>query len=277
MANAFAERNRLEREATSLQREIDDRKGAYDTALMEQVATRQPGQVNVATIKKDIQAKSNTLNTLRGEINALEQTINADPRVTQLWKKIENLRPEEREQLRADLRNMNFWFPVKRLGMELLFLLPLCIVFFVWNGVSIRKERGTQILVSSHLLVVSFLPVLFKIIEFVYDILPRKFFRKIMELLESLKLVAIWHYLVMALAVAAALFLIYLFQKKLFSRDKLIERRIAKGQCHSCGKQLPPGSNACVFCGAQQFKICDACNSPTPLLGKFCKGCGKAQ
>jgi len=45
--------------------------------------------------------------------------------------------------------------------------------------------------------------------------------------------VAIWYYLVIALAVAAALFVIYIFQKKLFSREKLMERRIAKGQCSS--------------------------------------------
>lgn len=277
LANTFEKRNTLEREAKSLEGEIAARKGAYDTALLERVAMRQAGQIDVDTIKKDVQARSETLNTLRGKINTLEQTINADQRVRQLWEKIESLNPEQREGLRADLRNMNFWFPVKRLGMELLFLLPLCAVFSLWNAVSIRKERSTQVLVSSHLLVVSFLPILFKIMEFVYDILPKKLFKKIIELLESLKLVAIWHYLVMATAVATALCLIYLFQKKLFSRDKLIERRIAKGQCHQCGKHLPRDSHACVFCGAYQFKTCAGCNNPTHLFGKFCKVCGEAQ
>ena len=38
--------------------------------------------------------------------------------------------------------------------------------------------------------------------------------------LESLKLVAIWHYLVIALAVATALFLIYIFSRKNFSPVK---------------------------------------------------------
>jgi hypothetical protein len=60
---------------------------------------------------------------------------------------------------------MNFWFPVKRLAMQMIFLLPLFVVFYAWNNTSIRKGRGIQILVSSHLLVVSFIPIFFKIIE----------------------------------------------------------------------------------------------------------------
>ncbi len=147
----------------------------------------------------------------------------------------------------------------------------------IWNNTSIRKNRGIQILVSSHLLVVSFIPVFFKIIETVYEIIPKKMLAKLIALLESLKLVALWHYLVIALAIAAALFIIYLFQKKLFSRDKLMERRIAKGLCQQCGKHLPAGSNACPFCGFAQFKACGNCNQPTLVEGKFCKACGKRQ
>jgi RNA polymerase subunit RPABC4/transcription elongation factor Spt4 len=172
---------------------------------------------------------------------------------------------------------MYFWHPVKRLGMQMIFLLPLLAIFYAWNNASIRKDRGIQALVSSHLLVVSFIPVFFKIIDTVYDIIPKKLLKKLIDLLESLKLVALWHYLVIALAVAGALFVIYLFQKKLFSRQKLMERRIAKGQCQQCGKHLPPGSNACPFCGFAQFRACGSCSQPTPIFGKYCKACGKEQ
>ena len=161
--------------------------------------------------------------------------------------------------------------------MQMIFLLPLFAVFYIWNNASIRKDRGIQTLVSSHLLVVSFIPIFFKIIETVYDIIPKKLLKKLIDLLESLKLVALWNYLLIAVAVAAALFLIYIFQKKLFSRDKLMERRITKGLCQQCGKHLPRGSQACPFCGFAQFKACAACGQPTLVYGKFCKACGKAQ
>jgi RNA polymerase subunit RPABC4/transcription elongation factor Spt4 len=172
---------------------------------------------------------------------------------------------------------MYFWHPVKRLGKQMVFLLPLFAVFYFWSNTSIRKNRGIQTLVSSHLLVVSFIPIFFKIIDTVYDIIPKKLLKNLMDLLESLRLVAIWHYFVIALAVAAALFLIFIFQKKLFSREKLIERRIAKGQCQECGKHLPAGSAACPFCGFVQFRSCSSCGKLTLVYGKFCRECGKGQ
>jgi hypothetical protein len=277
LVSAFEERSKFDREAKELQRDINNLKGAYDTSLLEAIAKQKEGQANVDKIKADLQQKTDALNTLRGRIDALELKINVHGKVRLLWDKLQGLQLAEREQLKADLRSMYFWYPVKRLGMQMVFLLPLFAVFYAWNNASIRKSRGIQVLVSSHLLVVSFIPIFFKIIETVYDIIPKKLLKKLIDLLESLKLVAIWYYLVIALAVAGALFFIYLFQKKLFSQEKLMERRIAKGQCQQCGKQLPPGSQACSFCGFVQFKSCGTCNQPTLVYGKFCKACGKEQ
>lgn len=277
LAAVLEERSKFDRESKDLQRKIGDLKGAYDTSLLETIARQKEGQANVDQIRKDLQEKTNTLNTLRGQIDALELKINGNGKVRLLWEKLQGLQQTDRERLRADLRSIYFWFPIKRLGMQMLFLLPLFAIFYAWNDASIRKSRGIQALISTHLMVVSFIPIFFKIIETVYDIIPKKLLKKLIELLESLKLVAIWYYLVIALAVATALFVIYIFQKKLFSREKLIERRIAKGQCQQCGKQLPSGSQACPFCGFAQFKVCGSCNRPTLVFGKYCRVCGKAQ
>lgn len=274
---AFEDRTKFVQEARDLQREIGNLKGAYDTSLLETIARQKQGQGHVQSLQKDIRQKTDTLNTLQGQIVALDQKVNGNEKIKQLWERIQGLSARDRDTLKTDLRTMYFWHPVKRLGMQMLFLLPLFAVFYIWNNASIRKNRGIQALVSSHLLVVSFIPIFFKIIETVYDIIPKKLLKKLMDLLESLKLVAIWHYLVIALAVAAALFLIYIFQKKLFSREKLTERRIAKGQCQECGKHLPTGSVACTFCGFGQFRSCNSCGKPTLVYGKFCRECGKGQ
>ncbi|MHB8844882.1 MAG: zinc ribbon domain-containing protein [Nitrospirota bacterium] len=274
---AFEDRSKFVQETRDLQREIGNLKGAYDTSLLETIAKQKEGQAHVQTLQKDIRQKTETLNTLQGQINALDQRINGNEKIKLLWERLQALSDQDRETLKSDLRSLYFWHPVKRLGMQMIFLIPLFAVFYLWNNASIRKNRGIQTLVSSHLLVVSFIPIFFKIIETVYDIIPKKLLKKLIDLLESLKLVAIWHYLVIALAVAATLFLIYIFQKKLFSREKLIERRIAKGQCQDCGKNLPAGSVACPFCGFGQFKICSSCGKPTLVYGKYCKECGKGQ
>jgi RNA polymerase subunit RPABC4/transcription elongation factor Spt4 len=79
---------------------------------------------------------------------------------------------------------------------------------------------------------------------------------------------------VIGVSVAAALALIYLFQKKLFSRERLLQRRIAHGQCQECGLGLPSGSRHCPACGAAQLRECEQCGQATPAHGRFCQACG---
>jgi len=275
LTSIFEDRNKSEREAKELQRAIENLKGAYDTSLLETIAKQQESQTKVDATKKEFQEKSSALNVLKARIASLEQTINSDAKVKLLWERLQGLQDQDRQKLITELRTLNYWYPVKKLGMQMIFLLPLFVVFYAWNNTSIKKSRGLQTLVSSHLLGISFIPILCKIIETVYDIIPKKLLKQLIDLLETLKLVAIWHYLVIALTVAAALFLIYIFQKKLFSREKLIERRISKGECQQCGKHLPAGSQACPFCGFSQYKACSNCNSLMHVHGKYCRECGQ--
>ena len=274
LASIVEERNKSEHEVTELQRAIDNLKVTYDTSLLEAIAKQQESRTKVDATRKDFQEKTSALNVLKARIVSLERTVNNDTKVKLLWEKLEGIKEQDRQTLITELRTLNYWFPVKKLGMQLIFLLPLFVVFYAWNNTSIRKNRGLQTLVSSHLLGISFIPILCKIIETVYDIIPKKLLKTLIYLLESLKLVAIWHYLVIALAVSAALFLIYIFQKKLFSREKLIVRRISKGECQQCGKRLPDGSPACPFCGFAQFKPCGNCSKLMHVHGQFCRECG---
>lgn len=274
LAGVFEDRKKFTQESTDLQRDINNLKGAYDTSLFEAIAKQEEGRANVDALQRDIRQKTDNLNTVKSQIEGLEQKIQGHEKVRLLWEQIEGLKEADREKLKEELRKMYFWHPVKRLAMQMIFLLPLFVVFSIWNSASIRKNRGIQTLVSSHLLAVASIPILIRIIDTVYDVIPKTLLKKLMDLLVSLKLVAIWHYLVIALAVAAALFLIYIFQKKLFSREKLIERRISRGQCQQCGKNLPAGSQACPFCGFVQFKPCGNCSRPAHVNAKFCKECG---
>lgn len=261
-------------EIKDLTSELGRTKGAYDTSLLERIADKKVQQTNVDSLKKEISEKTGSLNELLRKQKLLESSLQQDNRIQKLFFIVENISEEQKIALRDDLRELNFWFPVKRLGMEMLFLLPLLFVFYLWNSKSISSNRPFQTLVSSHLLVIAFIPVFFKILDLIYDIIPKKLLKHIMELLESLNLVAIWHYLLMAVSILVALAVIHLFQNKLFSREKVIEKLIAKGSCQSCSKHLPPNISSCPFCGFEQFKECSHCNKPTYVYGKFCKECG---
>ncbi|MDH5601322.1 MAG: zinc ribbon domain-containing protein [Gammaproteobacteria bacterium] len=260
-------------EINDLGSELERVKGAYDTSLLGEIAGKTTLPNNLEAIKNEVANKSESLNKLINKQRLLESSLQQDKRIQQLFTFVDNISEKQKTTLRNDLRRLNFWYPVKRLGMEMIFLLPLFLIFYLWNSKSISGKRPFQTLVSSHLLVIAFIPVFFKIIELIYDVIPKKILKHIIELLESLNLVAVWHYLLMAVSILIALALIYLFQKKLFSREKIIEKRIAKGLCQECNKLLPANTAACPFCGFKQFKKCSKCNQPTYIYGKYCKEC----
>lgn len=273
LARNLQDASRLRKETQDLRAEIERMKGAYDTTLLEAIAGRQQGE-ETAAIRKTMAEKTAALDDRVARQALLDASIEQDPRVRELFARVDGVTEAQRTDLRDELRRLNFWYPAERLGMEMLFLLPLVAVFWFWNTRSIAGNRPFQTLVSSHLLVVAFIPVFFKIVELVYDIIPRKLLRQVIELLEAAKLVAVWYYLLIGVAIVAALALIYLFQKKLFSREKLLQRRIAKGLCQACGQQLPPGSEYCTACGAAQFRSCSRCNALTHVHGRYCRACG---
>jgi hypothetical protein len=246
---------------------------AYQTSLLENIANR-PDQNNPAGVSAAVTKGASNLDSLITERDKLAKSLAAKPSISTLFEYIDSVDEQQRERLITDLRAANFWFPVKRLGMELAFLLPLVLVFWFWNSRSIVANRPLQVLVTSHLLVVVFIPVIFKVTELVYDILPRKLLEKVITILESLHLIALWHYFLMAAAIILALALIYLFQQRLFSYEKSLQKRIAKGQCQDCGSKLPAGCEACPHCGFHQFENCSSCDQPTYVHARYCIACG---
>ena len=274
LAAAFEHHRKLDRELKALQNDIANLKGAYDTRLLETIAKREQGSAEVSGLQGAVRDKTRSLDDLRRQLSAAEAMIDEAPAVRDLWVRLERQQAEDRDALRAELRTLNFWYPVQKLAMQMVFLLPLLALFYFWNAASLKKGRGVQILVSTHLLVVAFIPVFARLLTTVYDILPKVFLQRLIALLESLNLVGLWYYLVIALAIGGALALVYLFQKRIFSVDRLNERRSAKYQCLSCGKALRAGANFCPFCGYAQVRTCTHCGQRTPACGHFCEACG---
>lgn len=273
LRDAFSRYRLVRSELDEVRVEHSRIKGVYDTRLLEQAG--KPRTDASGSLAERSQALTIRLERLLAEESTQAAALEENPLVSQLFSQINAVTDAQRDALTEELRSQNFWYPVKRLGMEMAFLLPLLVVFYFWNARSIAADRPLQSLVSSHLLVIAFIPVLFKISELVYDIIPKKFIQHIIELLVSLRLVAVWHYLMMALAIVAALVLVYLLHKKLFSRQRLMDRRISKGQCQDCGTRLAQGADACHVCGFEQLHTCPHCQAHTFVHASYCHRCGQ--
>ena len=260
--------------------ELERNRAAYDTSLLEDIAGQtsdQDGQSDVAAIRSQLKSVTERLNRLSSEESGARDVLLQSDAIQQLFSIIDSASPQDKDLLLEELRYLNFWFPVKRLGMEMIFLLPLIVIFYLWNSKSLAASRPYQRLVSSHLLVVVFIPVIFKVLELVYEILPKKLLKQVFDWLQSFNLVGIWYYLLMGIGITAALAMIYIMQQKIFSQEKIVQKRIAKGQCQNCGVHVPAGSNACSQCGFKQTRQCSTCNSNTFVYGKYCRECGASE
>ncbi len=277
LVSLFKTRNRVRDEYSDLKGSIEDLKGSYDTYLLQVIAGQSKSDAaDVNRIRQELQVKTARFNAVVAQLGQAESRINESAGVAGFWKETTALRAAHRESLKSELKRLEFWFPVKQLLMQLAFLLPILVLFYLWNSRSIKKSNGLQTLISSHLLIIAFVPVFVKIIETVYDIIPKKFIKKLLDFLVSLNLIAVWHYVIIFFAVILFMLLIYIIQKKIFSREKLIQKRISKGQCLECGKKLPAGGRACPFCGFVQTAPCPSCGGQTFVYGSYCRECGAA-
>ena len=272
----FVDRQRLIKERKTAQSIFNKAKNAYDTHLLENIAEKDPSSDDVKSISRQAKASTAQIEFLGSQISKTEKQINAHPGVQALWVATspEN---QNRQQVVDDFRQFERWYPVKELGWQLLFILPIFFIFYAWSSRSVKKGNPIQTLISSHLLVIASLPIILKIIEVVLDLIPNHFFKNLFKVLRSLHLIAIWHYVVILGAIALGLFLVYFIQKKVFNKQKTIQKRLAKGACVSCNKKLPSHALSCPFCGTRQQEPCGNCGEETPIGGPYCIHCGTEQ
>lgn len=275
MKNAFIKRKKTTEIKQKVISDFQNKKGAYDTSLLEKIADED----NTSTKNTQTSTMANEyiaqIKKINQEINAIDQRINASPLIQTLWQSIDPTSPQAKK-IKSDYERFQFWYPVKKLIWQLLFLLPLFILFYLWFTRSTKKKAKIQSLVSSHLLVVASIPILIKIADTLLEIIPKHLLIRFFNLLESLNLVAIWYYLVVLAAIGAGLAAIVIIQKTIFSKERIYQKRLMSGSCYSCAKKLPKSaSRICPFCGINQFKKCDHCGKETYFSGDYCIHCGE--
>lgn len=252
----------------------------YDTKLLEKIANQNPD----STIDPGTAASTkNNLEMLATEKLKLEQRLTSNTaeilkneQVVEITKLVAN----SGEKVIAEYERRVFWYPVKVFWIQVIFLIPLLLIVIYWSNRSLMRGRPYQLLIASHLLAILGLFVVLKLLEFVYEILPRKLIATIIDWLVSIQLVGIWYYLVILLSVFVTLGIVYFIQQrvKIAAENRKLEvgaKRAEKWQCHSCGADLITDAKHCIRCGAEQFVKCKSCGKQTPLAGEHCMHCGK--
>jgi len=170
-------------------------------------------------------------------------------------------------------------FPFVVLFMELLFLGPLIGVFFLAYRRAVASGNERYVLLSSHLLVISTLPACWRVGSMVLDVIPHKFLSQLIDLLVAFNLVAFLSYLLVAVAIAIAVIVLWALQRFVFNPQRVFARRMATGACFACDRLISVASEPlgrppfCPLCGFAQFCRCAACTKHTYVPATFCHAC----
>jgi hypothetical protein len=269
----FKQRRKIQKEIESLNLKARKSRVISQNALLSNISKKNNPQNN-PSIMTSSKNQSDKFEKLTSELNELDKKIYNEGKVTELFNYVQAFNSQEIQKLEKEVESFKFWYKYKKFGWQMLFLIPLFIFIYFWNQKSIMKDSGLQLLISSHLLVVVSIPIFLKFINLLLELIPQYFFKKVFETLKALHLVAIWHYILILLAVLFAIFLIYIIQKKIFNKKRLQQKRLSNSACFECGKRLPDKLDYCPFCGTKQVEICSECNSKSYVCGDFCSSCG---
>lgn len=268
--------DRSNSEIYNLQQNTRDLKSDYDTTLLESIAGQDENlsitEGSAQSIKRLITANDSQIQKLQGDITKSKTEILALP----ASQKFINLVNTNKASIKAQYAKLKFWHPIKELSYQLLFLLPLLVIFFSIYRYSAKREKTLLTLIFSHLLVVVSIPIVIEVFRLLLHILPFHLFSDFIALLDAMGLVAIWNYLLILFGIGASLGLIYLVQKKLFSRERQSSKRIAKGQCCHCGVKIGDETAFCFSCGEAHTKACSHCGKQTFIEGRHCRHCGES-
>ena len=250
----------------------------YDSTLLEKIAGQPREQsinlIGVEKAKQELEQNSRKINTLKKEVSNLKN---------ELVSKAENvsflafLKDENKfREVEKGYQQASFWYASIQLALQFLFLMPLIIIALSLHKFSQRKGYGLVSLISWHLLVIFFIPLLLKIFEFLQI---GTIFRFIFDIISVLfgRLLFLINYIYILLLPLVGFGAIKFFQKIIFNTKIQAASRVQKSRCLKCAKKIWPHDTYCPHCGYYQYVECQNCHNLTYKHLPHCKQCGYLQ
>lgn len=250
----------------------------YDSTLLEKIAGQSRNQsinsVGAEKAKQALEQNTRTISTLAKEISNLKSELLAKPEILSLIAFVNdegNFREVEKGYQQA-----SFWYPSIQFGFQSLFLLPLIIIALLVHNFAQRKGYGLVSLISWHLLVIFFIPLLVKIFEFLqFGAIFQFAFDIISAIFGGLLFLISYVYILLIPPIGFGI--IKFFQKVVFNTKTQVARRVQKSSCIKCAKTIRHHDSYCPHCGYYQYVECKNCHNLTYEHLPYCKHCGHSQ
>ncbi len=253
-------------------------KTQYDSTLLEKIAGQARNQsineVGAEKAKQELDQNSSKIGTLKQEISTLKTELIAKPESINLIAFLKN--NDKFSDVEKGYQEASFWYPSIQLAFQCLFLLPLILISLSLHNFAQRKGYGLISLMSWHLLVIFFIPLILKTFEFLQiGAIFKVLFDIISVVFGGLLFLISYAYILLIPLVGFGI--IQFFQKVVFNSKIQAASRVQKSLCIKCAKKIRHHDSYCPYCGYYQYLECSNCHSLTYKHLPHCKECGQDQ
>jgi hypothetical protein len=250
----------------------------YPATLLEKIAELPREQsinlVDAAKAKQTLDANNRQISTLEAEITQLKNQLVTKPESVKF---LDFLREDSNfTQVQNNYQRALFWYPSIQLILQSLFLVPLILIAFSVHKFSERREYGLISLISWHLLVIFFIPLILKVFEFLQvGVLFQFIFNILSRILGGLLFLISYVYILLVPVVGFGI--IQLFQRVILNTKAQAVRRVQESRCINCAKKIRHHDTYCPHCGYYQYVECPNCHNLTYKYLPHCHHCGASQ
>lgn len=276
---------KINSEAYKNKNDLNYIKAKYDTTLFEKIA-EQPQNKSILkdglthnNVKKQYNDAKKAYEDKMKKIDNLRQAFKNHPDVQKLYVYINESKEDFLDEYKNRERNS---FSKKKIA-EILFILPIFMIFYFGMRYFIRKENYIFFLIFKNLAIVSLIPLLFLVGQLIYNHLPKVFISKLILFFYSLEIPFAVYYLLLFIGVILFIGLIVFLQKRY--QKKIEEEKnnnlsaglsYSKSICNSCRKTVNYETmNFCPHCSDFLKETCEHCKEKKIKNLNFCSHCGK--
>ncbi|MEA5573305.1 hypothetical protein [Calothrix sp. UHCC 0171] len=267
-----------EKEISSLEQTNRNIRAQYDSTLLEKIAGQNRQQsinlVGAEKAKQQLDQNNRKISTLKTEISNLKNLLLGKSESISF---ITFLKDNDKFiALEKGYKQASFWYPSIQLAFQSLFLLPLIIVALLSHKFALSRGYGLISLISWHLLVIFFIPLLIKVFEFLQI---GAIFQFLFDIVRTLfgGLLFLISYAYILLIPLLGFGIIKFLQKIVFNPKVQAASRLQNSRCLNCAKKIHHHDAYCPHCGYYQYVECPNCNNLTYKNLPHCKHCGHPQ
>jgi RNA polymerase subunit RPABC4/transcription elongation factor Spt4 len=250
----------------------------YDSTLLEKIAgqsrERSINSVGAEKAKQELDQNNRQISTLGKEISNLKTELIKQPEVVELITLLKDDRTFD--EVEKGYEQAAFWYPSIQLAFQALFLLPLILIALSVHRFAQHKRYGLISLITWHLLVIFFIPLIFKLFEFLQ---VGALFQFVFDILAALLsgLIFLISYIYILLIPLVGFGIIKVLQKIVFNPKVQAASRVQKSRCARCARNIRQHDTYCPHCGYSQYVECLNCHHSTYKDLPYCKQCGSSQ